>query len=125
MSMRFLYTLAALVLYTLAQNAETTETWNSGQKPLKGDYWVYGGNLGDMVPPTKKDRKVSFTFKGPLAKDLFKQIGPDNKDTCGAAPDHRIRDRGDLSCVWDMREGYTCYFGLDVPTGKSTYGSIC
>ena len=27
-----------------------------GAMPLKGDYYVYGGSMGDMVPPTAKDR---------------------------------------------------------------------
>lgn len=97
-------------------------------EPLKGDYYVYGGSLGDSVPPTAKDRKVSLMFTGPLAKELFDQIGPDRKDACGAGPDHRTRLRGHLSCIWEKRgthSGYSCYFGLDVPTGKSTYGSIC
>lgn len=125
MSARRVFILAVLTLYSLTQAAEKQETLTGGPKPLKGDYWVYGGDLGDTVPPTKNDRKVAFTFRGPLAKELFDQIGPDNKDTCGATPDHRIRDRNDLSCVWDKHDGYTCYFGLDVPKGKSTYGSIC
>jgi hypothetical protein len=125
MSARLMFIVTALALYSLARAGEKSESQGFDQKPLKGVYLIYGGQLGDTVPPTKKDRKVAFTFKGPLAKDLFDQIGPDKKDACGAAPDHRIRDRGDLSCIWDKREGYSCYFGLNVPTGKSTYGAIC
>jgi hypothetical protein len=125
MSARVLCIVAALASYSLTQAAEKPETQGGGLKPLKGDYMIYGGELGDTLPPTKRDRKVAFTFKGPLAKDLFDHIGPDKKDACGAYPDHRIRDRGHLSCIWDKREGYFCYFGLDVPTGKSTNGSIC
>lgn len=125
MSARLKVIVTAVALSSLAQAAEKSETEGFDQKPLKGDYLIYGGELGDTVPPTQKDRKVAFTFKGPLAKDLFDHIGPDKKDACGAAPDHRIRDRGDLSCIWDKREGYFCYFGLNVPTGKSTYGVIC
>lgn len=81
--------------------------------------------LHSLIEAAEKNRKVAFTFRGSLAKDLFDRLGPDAKDACGAAPDHRIRDKGDLSCVWDKREGYTCYFGLDVRTGGSTYGAIC
>jgi hypothetical protein len=125
MSARWVFIFAVLAVSSLTQAAEKPETSDGGPKPLKGDYWVYGGELGDTVPPTNKDRKVSFTFKGPLAKDLFDHIGPDRKDACGAAPDHRTRLRGDLACIWDKGDGYTCYFGLNVPTGKSTYGSIC
>lgn len=125
MKVRLTFIIATLALYSVAQAGDRQEPQGSGLKPLKGDYMIYGGNLGDTVPPTKKDRKVAFTFKGPLAKDLFDHIGPDNKDACGAEPDHRIRDREHLTCIWDKREGYYCYFGLDIPTGKSTYGSIC
>lgn len=125
MSARVVLVVSAFALYSHTPAAEKPETQSFGQKQLRGDYLIYGGELGDTVPPTKKDRKVAFTFREPLAKDLFDQIGPDRKDACGAAPDHRIRDRADLSCVWDKRDGYICYFGLDVTTGKSTYGSIC
>lgn len=121
MSARITFSFAVLVLCSAA-SADRPQPLKGA---LKGDYWIYGGSLGDTVPPTKNDRKVAFTFTGPLAKELFEQIGPDNKDACGAAPDYRIRDRGDLSCTWDKRDGYVCHFGLDVPKGKSTYGSIC
>lgn len=124
-SARLIFIVAALALHSLTHVAEKRETQGFGQKPMKGDYLIYGGELGDTVPPTKKDRKVAFTFKGQLAKDLFDQIGPDNKNTCGAAQDHRTRDRGDFSYVWHKPEGYSCYFGLDVSTGKRTYGAIC
>jgi hypothetical protein len=125
MNARLMFIVAVVTMYSLAQAAEKPEIQSIGQKPLKGDYLIYGGELGDVVPPTKKDRKVAFTFKGPLAKDLYDQIGPDLKDACGAGPDHRTRRKGDLSCVWTKDDGHVCYFGLDVPTGKSTYGSIC
>lgn len=126
MNARFVCFASAFALASLVHAADQKET--AGRylaKPLKGDYYVYGGGLGDTVPPTKYDRKVSMMFTGPLAKDLFDQIGPDRKDACGAAPDHRTRLRGDLTCIWDKGDGYSCYFGLDVPTGKSTNGTIC
>lgn len=116
----------AIALYAHAEPVgKKQEQWTFEPKPLKGEYQVYGGTLSEVQPPTPKDRKVSFMFTGPLARDLFNQIGPDLKQACGAAPDHRTRNRGDLSCIWDKDGGYVCYFGLDVPTGKSTYGSIC
>jgi hypothetical protein len=124
-------TLLALIVVTLTlsstvQADEKAQPTQDGRpKPLKGDYQIYGGNLGDMQPPTAKDRKVSFMFKGPLAKELFGHIGPDDTKACGAGPEHRERNRGDLSCVWAKDDGYTCYLGLDVPTGKSTHGAIC
>lgn len=126
MSARLLVMAAALALYALAQAAEKKqEAWDAKPKPLKGDYQVYGGTLSEMLPPTRKDRKVAFMFTGPLAKELFDQIGPDAKMSCSDAPDYRERNRGDLSCTYTKDNGYACYFGLDVPTGKSTNGSIC
>lgn len=122
----FIVAAAAIALYAQAQSAEKKqEQWTFEPKPLKGDYQVYGGTLSEVQPPTSKDRKVAFMFTGPLAKDLFNQIGPDAKDSCGGGPDYRERNRGDLSCTYNKGDGYACYFGLDVPTGKSTYGSIC
>jgi hypothetical protein len=116
----------ALALVSLAQAGEIKQDWEGAPaKPLSGDYQIYGGTLSGMLPPTPKDRKAAFMFKGPLAKDLFNQIGPDVKDSCSAAGDYRERNRGDMSCTYTKAHGYACYFGLDVVTGKSIHGSIC
>ena len=126
MTLRFFCTMGALGLFSLAQAGEKKPEWaGAPPNPLRGDYQVYGGTLSEMQPPTQKDRKVAFMFKGPLARDLFNQIGPDSKESCSAASDYRERNRGDLSCTYSKVDGYICYFGLDVPTGKSTVGSIC
>jgi hypothetical protein len=117
----------AFALFSLAQADEkASEDWY-GPKPLKGNYQVYGGSLSDMVPPTSKDRKVSIRFTGQFAKDLFNQIAPDVKkvDSCSSAADFRERRRGDIDCVFTKADGYICYLGLDVSTGKSTDGIIC
>ena len=73
---------------------------------------------------TTKDRKVSLMFSGQLAQYLFNQIDPDAKNACSAAAGHHERRKGDLVCILDEGE-YSCYFGLDVTTGKSTHGVIC
>ena len=127
MSARLVVIFAALALYALAQAGEKKpeRAWDAIPKPLKGEYQVYGGTLSEIMPPSRKDRKVTFKFTGPLAKDLFDQIGPDAKLSCGGAADYRERNKGDLSCTYTKNDGYACYFGLDVPTGKSTNGSIC
>lgn len=126
MSTRMVFIIVLLGLHSLTQAVEKAQaTWDGMPKPLKGDYQVYGGTLSEAIPPTSKDRKVAFMFKGPLAKDLFNQIGPDAKMSCSDAAGYRERNRGDLSCTYTKDDGYTCYFGLDVPTGKSTNGSIC
>lgn len=127
MNARTVGIVVALAFFSLAQAAEKKEAEWYGPKPLKGDYQVYGGTLSEKLPPTPKDRKVAFMFKGQFAKDLFNQIGPDvtKDDACSSAADYRERRRGDVDCVYTKDSGYSCYFGLDVPTGKSTYGSIC
>jgi hypothetical protein len=114
-------------LACLAQAAEKKDEGRYGATPLKGDYYVYGGTLGEMTPPAPKDRKVSFMFTGQLAKDLFSQIGPDVKkeEACSSAADYRERRRGDLSCIFTKADGYSCTFGLNVVSGKGTNGSIC
>lgn len=117
----------AAFLYTTVHSAESRDEGRYGAKPLKGDYYVYGGTLGEMTPPTQKDRKVSFMLTGPLAKDLFNQLGPDvRKDNaCSSSTDYRERRRGDLDCVFTKSGGYVCYLGLNVRDGKSMIGSIC
>lgn len=125
MRMLLVFIAAGLNLYSMAHAAEKKPSiWDGRPKPLKGDYQVYGGTLSEAMPPTRKDRKVAFMFTGPLAKELFDQIGPDVKMSCSDAAGYRERRRGDLMCTHD-EDGYSCYFGLDVPTGKSTYGAIC
>lgn len=126
MNVRLLCTIGVLGVFSLAQAAEKKPAWEGAPpKPLRGNYQVYGGTLSDMLPPTQKDRKVAFMLTGPLAKDLFGQIGPDSKDSCSAEVGYRERTRGDLSCTFTKDQGYICYLGLNVPTGKSTNGSIC
>ena len=96
-------------------------------KPLRGDYQIYGGTLSEMLPPTSNDKKVAFMVTGPAAKDLFLQIGPDvaRENACSEAKDYRERRRGDLSCVHMKGEGYSCYFGIDLKTGRGMHGAIC
>jgi hypothetical protein len=102
------------------------EPWSFAPKPLKGEYQVYGGSLSEVQPPTPKDRKVAFMFKGPLAQELFDQIGPDLKLACGTTLG--MRQRGDVDCSYDKDQPaspYTCHFGLDLRNGKSIAGSTC
>lgn len=125
-SIRLICTACALIIFSAALAEQRKAEWEGAPpKPLRGDYQIYGGTLSEMIAPTKNDRKVAFMFKGQLAKDLFDQIGPDEKDSCSAAADYRERNRGDLSCTFTKTGGYACYFGLNVVTGKSTHGSIC
>lgn len=117
---------ATLLLHIVpAIAADTSPT--ATPKPLRGDYQIYGGTLSEMLPPTPSDKKVAFMVTGPAAKDLFLQIGPDiaKENACSEAKDYRERRRGDVSCVHSKGEGYRCYFGLDLKTGKGMHGAIC
>lgn len=125
MKHRLLCILSLSTLFCAVHAAEKKDEGRYAARPLKGDYYLYGGTLGEMLPPTKDDKNVSFMFTGPLAKELFDQIGPDTKDSCSSASDYQERNKGDLSCTSTKDEGYACHFGLDAKTGKSTYGSIC
>jgi len=124
MSARMVAIISALAVISLASATEKKQQGRYLATPLKGDYYVYGGTLSEMLPPSAKDRKVSFMVNGPLAKDLFNQIGPDTKHACSVDASYHERRKGDLVCILD-EDGYSCYLGLDVTTGKSTYGLIC
>lgn len=118
--------LATFLLHTASVMAADTSP-SATPKPLRGDYQIYGGTLSEMLPPTPGDKKVAFMVTGAAAKDLFLQIGPDvaKDNACSEAKDYRERRRGDLSCVHMKSAGYSCYFGLDLKTGKGMHGAIC
>lgn len=115
----------AFALLSAVRVVTAQETGRYLAKPLKGDYYVYGGSIGDKTPPTSTDRKLSLMLTGPLAKELFDHIGRDAKESCSPGPDYRERNKGDLTCTWTRKEGYACYLGLNANTGKSTRGSLC
>ena len=118
---------ATTLLFSLAY-ADTKKPWDGSYKPFNGEYLVYSGDLGEQQAPTKADRKVSFMVEGPLAKEMFASIGPDQKDACGTLSGLRVRQKGDLDCTYDKDHPsapYTCHFGLNLRTGKSISGSIC
>ena len=62
---------------TIAQTADPTPA-----KPMKANYTIYSGEMGDERAPTKTDRKLSIQISGQAAKDIFDSIYPDAKVTC-------------------------------------------
>jgi hypothetical protein len=94
-------------------------------RPFKGKYSVYSGELGEHQAPTRDDRKVSFLIEGKPAKDLFDSMPPDDKATCSGDKGARSRTKGSVWCTFQPGDGYTCYFGFDLRTGKSIGGGIC
>lgn len=112
----------------LASLAYAAKRWDGGLAPINGEYLIYSGELGEAAAPTPGDRKAAFVVHGELARSLFDSIGPDLKDACGTPAGMRVRQKGDLDCAYDRNDAaspYTCRFGIDLKTGKSTYGSIC
>ena len=127
MSTRLACCAMALALFSTAHAADKPREWSGEPRPLRGDYQIYGGTLSDMLPPTRNDRKVAIMLKGELARELFDQLGPDvqQEQACSSSAGYRERRRGDITCVHTKGAAYECYFGLDLRTGKGTYGAIC
>lgn len=119
--------MGTLALLSLVNAAEKTPQWSPDFKPFNGTYQIYSGSLSELQPPTATDKQASVMLSGRIARDLFDQIGPDVKrdKVCSADPGFRQRRKGHLDCIHTKEDGYQCYFGIDLRTGRSTYGSIC
>jgi hypothetical protein len=101
------------------------EPWRFAFQPFTGHYSIYGGGLGDPVAPSEQSRNVAFSINGPVAKQIFEALGPDLKSACGAENGTRMRQRADLQCSYDPKNGYACTFGFDLVSGRSIGGSLC
>jgi hypothetical protein len=115
----------AFALFSLANAAKL---WDGAYHAFNGKYLIYSGDLGEAAAPTPTDRKAAFVLYGEAAKNLYESIGPDLKDACGTSSGMRVRQKGDLDCTYDKDDKaspYVCHLGIDLQTGKSTYGSIC
>lgn len=110
------------LLFALAATMAQAE---AAPKPLQADYVIYSGDLGEQMPPTKTDRKISINVTGQAAKDIFDAIYPDIKDTCSAEKGERERRKGNVWCFYQPGSGYECYFGFDLRTGRSIDGGEC
>jgi hypothetical protein len=122
MKRSFLFALSSIAAFSLAYAAEKSEWWQF--KPFNGSYLIYSGSLGEEQPPTTKDRKISFSVKGSVAKEMFDSMSPDAKETCSNDKGHRERYKGNVSCVSDP-DGYICHFGFNLRTGASIAGASC
>lgn len=127
MKPRHLFVLAAIALSSVPQAAEKPRQETAEPRRLQGTYHVFGGTIGDQLPPTPTDRNLAFRFEGQTAKDLFEYIGPDVKKekACTDDPAYRERRRGHLLCVHWSDTGYRCFLGLNLKTGKSDDGGVC
>jgi len=112
-------------LITATEVSAGAPAWEFVYRPTKAEYVLYGGFLGDTVPPTKGDSKISLLISGSAARDMFNALGPDQPDACGADASTRVREKEDISCLRYSSKNYVCYVGLDLKTGKSIGGVIC
>lgn len=94
-------------------------------KPFNADYVIYSGDFGDQRVPTKTERKLSVVVTGLPAKEIFDSLYPDIKAECAVEQGERQRMKGHLWCIFGPRNGYTCYLGFDLRTGKSIDGGEC
>lgn len=125
MNVRLICTAGALALSSAVSAAEKQQEWTPEFKPFSGRYQVYSGSPSERQPPTPSDKQASVVLTGRAAKDLFDQIGPDVKDACSSDPNYRERRKGHLDCSRTKENGYQCFIGIDLKTGKSTNGSVC
>lgn len=121
------YSLLLVLLLGISTHSTADESWQMEHKQITGVYAIYGGGLGDPVAPTAKDRKIMFSVKGKMAREMFDAIGPDVKDVCTEDTGIRVRKKDDenLSCSKSERGAYACNFGFNLRTGKSIGGIVC
>lgn len=115
------------LIVSLPTAVQASKEWIFAYLPVTARYAIYGGELGDATPPTDRTKRISIYLDGPGARDIFNLIGPDLTDVCGAEGDTRIREKdgGRISCSYAPTNGYRCYFGFDLRTGKSIGGVSC
>jgi len=121
---KYLVVLGATALLSLSYAAEQTNR-PAPYRAVKGEYTIYSGDLDDQQAPTRDDRKLSFIIEGPAAKEIFNAMPPDDKQTCSGEKGARSRSKENVWCTFNPGDGYTCYFGFDLRTGKSIAGGIC
>ena len=117
--------LAALMLAPGLAHADAPLPEAAPPKPLKAEYVIYSGDLGDTRAPTKTERKMYVTVTGQPAKDIFDSMYPDAKSTCSSEPGERMRVKGNVWCMYAPSSGFQCFFGFDLRTGASIAGGIC
>lgn len=120
----FSWVLAATLTAGLAR-ADDPLAEASPPKPLNAKYVIYSGDFGEQYVPIKTDRKLSVVVAGQPAKEIFDSLYPDIKAECTVEPGERQRMKEHIWCIYGPRNGYTCYFGFDLRTGKSIDGGEC
>jgi hypothetical protein len=116
---------AALVLAALCWPGAAAPQ-DATQGKFSGEYFLYGGTLDDRAPVTRKDAKVSIQMSGRLATAMFQNMGAAAAVNGCGSDTSEIRVRRELQCDRDRATGrVTCYFGIDLHSGKPVPGVIC
>ncbi|MCC2961644.1 hypothetical protein LK540_14535 [Massilia sp. IC2-278] len=124
--MTYLAAVIAMLLMTHS-HADDKGKWTGMNKPLTdATYLVYSGESGDRRPPTNTDRKLAIAIRGQAAKEIFDAIGPDAKGvTCSLEDGERMRSKGEVWCSYTPSDGYMCFLGFNLRTGKPHSGGTC
>jgi hypothetical protein len=106
--------------------AQEKPVYPAPPKPLKAEYTIYSGGLGDEQAPTLSERKLAIEITGQGAKDIFDSLYPDAKGvSCSDEKGERLRRKGHVWCAYSPSGGYRCFLGFDLRTGESIAGGSC
>ncbi len=96
-------------------------------RSFQGTYKIYGGELSDPIPASKRDRKLAIGIEDDAARVLFEAIGPDIHDACTEGTETRVRARrnSQFECIRTEDAQYRCSLGIDLNSGKPIPGSTC
>ena len=121
----------AAALLAVASSALFAQSSDSF-KPLKGaEYIIFSGTyINEPEPPSKTDRKLTIVIEGKAAKEIFDEIGPDQRHNCNPEKGDRQRVKGGVECRYTAADkpgsgSYQCWVGMDLKTGKSEHTIGC
>jgi hypothetical protein len=117
--------IAVAMMLCVDSYAQEKPVYPTPAKPLKAEYTIYSGGLGDEQAPTKDERKLAIEISGHGAKEIFDSLYPDVKVTCSGEAGERLRRKGHVWCSYSPANGYRCFIGFNLRTGESIAGGSC
>ena len=117
--------IAVAMMLHVGSHAQEKPVYLAPAKPLKAEYTIYSGGLGDEQAPTKDERKLAIEISGQGAKEIFDSLYPDAKVTCSGEAGERLRRKGHVWCAFSPARGYKCFIGFNLRTGDSIAGGSC
>jgi hypothetical protein len=116
---------AVAMMFSVGSHAQEKPVYPASAKPLKAEYTIYSGGLGDEQAPTKDERKLAIEISGQGAKEIFDSLYPDTKVSCSGEKGERLRRKGHVWCSFLPASGYRCFIGFNLRTGDSIAGGTC